>query len=225
MPPQAEKTSVPELQRLRIFHTVEERELAAIVAFAEVKRVKSGRYLIQANTEGSDMYVILSGRIKVCQTRPDAKEIILSLQSEGDVVGEIALLTGSRRTADVIALEPLRYLQISRKAFVEHIKVYSGFSMRMLQYLAERVKTSSSQAKEIALYSVADRLLHCLSQLSKPAERNGESLRCVTRCPSHKTLAGLVGASRETITRTFHDLETEGSVIKEGKDVFLTRAT
>ena len=62
-----------------------------------------GEYLMRRGEPGDSMHVIRSGTVQVPVFDGTGKVRLVAKLGEGDVVGEMALLTGDRRTADVIA--------------------------------------------------------------------------------------------------------------------------
>jgi len=54
--------------------------------------------------------VLLSGRVKVARADESGRELVLSIRDPGDVLGELAFISGEPRIATVTALEPLEAL-------------------------------------------------------------------------------------------------------------------
>ncbi|MCG5241724.1 SulP family inorganic anion transporter [Azospirillum doebereinerae] len=80
--------------------------LADAVAALDELRLMPETVLIQAGETASDVFIIGRGRVKVQTTRPDGQRLRLRTMTGGAVVGEIALLLGQRRIADVVVDEP-----------------------------------------------------------------------------------------------------------------------
>ena len=57
---------------------------------------------------GESLFVLLSGIAKVRTYTADGEEVVMSLLGEGEVFGEMAALDGAPRSADVVALTPVR---------------------------------------------------------------------------------------------------------------------
>jgi CRP-like cAMP-binding protein len=67
------------------------------------------------------MFVIVSGAVDVA-IRDGGKDRRVATLGDGDVVGEMSLLTGARRTATVTALKPTVTLEINREALAPILK-------------------------------------------------------------------------------------------------------
>ena len=76
-----------------------------------------GEVLIRAGDPGDDLYVVAGGRLNVTVTGADGTETIVREIGRGSTVGEVALLTGSRRTATVRAVRDTLVGRLSRARF------------------------------------------------------------------------------------------------------------
>lgn len=89
------------------------RELADLADSVSLKRIAAEEVLMEEEEEGNSMFLILSGKLKVERR---AVGTIVEL-GPGDVVGEIALVTGGRRTATVTALEESEVVEVTSDTF------------------------------------------------------------------------------------------------------------
>ncbi len=101
-----------------------------------------GEPLIQANDLGQDLYVIQTGLVEV--RAPQGNTI--ALLGPGRIVGEVAFITGARRTADVIALSPTQVVILSRNAMEQlmqhHPSVAAKVLLNLSRLVAERLGSS-----------------------------------------------------------------------------------
>ena len=110
------------------------RELAQIAAIGYEQRYEPGQELMHEGGEGESVLVILEGSSEVLQGGER-----VNVNGPGSIVGEIALITHSERTATVKALEPLRAFVVPGRAFrallgrqpdLQH-KVFTAFAGRV----------------------------------------------------------------------------------------------
>ncbi|MGB7922477.1 MAG: mechanosensitive ion channel family protein [Pyrinomonadaceae bacterium] len=78
-----------------------------------------GETVIRAGDEGSSMFVVHNGRVKV-QISDNGKPRTVAVLKDGDFFGEMALFTGEPRTANVVAAEETEVLEIGHQA-MKHI--------------------------------------------------------------------------------------------------------
>jgi CRP-like cAMP-binding protein len=65
------------------------------------------------------MYVVLEGHVEVTVPRPGGAPVRVATLGPGEVVGEISLLTGEPRSADVHALDEVEVLEVGKAAMAE----------------------------------------------------------------------------------------------------------
>lgn len=89
-------------------------ELARTMEWTVLDR---GEALMRIGDPGDDLYVVAGGRLNVAVSGPDGTETIVREIGRGSTVGEVALLTGSRRTATVRAVRDTLVGRLSRASF------------------------------------------------------------------------------------------------------------
>jgi len=104
--------------------------LASIPFFAEVldgeqidilggqvvpRYLQAGDVLIREDASGDSMFVIAAGEVDVTVGDGELKRRLAHL-GEGDVVGEMSLMTGARRSATVTAVGPVTVLEVTKAA-------------------------------------------------------------------------------------------------------------
>ena len=87
------------LGRLSLFRDLPDRAIDEIGGLCSQVTVRAGQRLILEGATPREAFVILSGRVRV-----SSRDSILDILGEGDVLGELALLDGGRRTANAEAL-------------------------------------------------------------------------------------------------------------------------
>jgi predicted acylesterase/phospholipase RssA/CRP-like cAMP-binding protein len=88
----------------------------ALTALGVVRRIEPLDALVVAGEEGDEVFVVLAGRLAAYRPDP-AGDLLLAEMGRGDLVGEVAGITRSRRTATVRALEPTEVVAVTRAAF------------------------------------------------------------------------------------------------------------
>jgi NTE family protein/lysophospholipid hydrolase len=107
-------------------------DLAAVVEHA---RLEPGEVLIRQDEPDADLFLILRGRVRVHVEHPDREPTILEEIGAGGVTGEMALLTGQRRSATVVAIAPTDVARLGRADFER----LAASHPRALQQFLERI--------------------------------------------------------------------------------------
>ncbi len=181
-----------------------------------LRRFSRDDVIMRRGDPGTGMVVILHGSLRVSITSPEGREISVGVLGPGDVAGEMALLDGAERSADVTALQDGVMLEIQRRDFLPLLESSPSLCMHLMQFLCVRLREANRSVEEIATLSLSARLGRLLLRLAGTCGRRvGQSLRLDIRL-SQKDLGTLVGASREKVNRQIRQWEQQGALAHEG---------
>ena len=101
----------------------------------------AGAMLIEQEKTDDSLYIIQSGRLRITSRFNDVDEVLAEC-GPGEVVGEMAFLTGRARSAHVTALETTRVLRLLRSSYNELEHRFPGVAADIARLLSERLKRS-----------------------------------------------------------------------------------
>ena len=120
-----------------------QRDRDALVTRGRVLDAEAGTAITRAGDTGDNAYFILSGRLVAGRASGEGQYQSLSSMGAGDVFGEIAALTGSPRTADVVAEEPTTLLEVPAET-LRRLMALPDFSSLVLGKMQERLTRTTS---------------------------------------------------------------------------------
>ena len=97
------------LKTIPLFSSLSEKALRTVAVFAAETSVSKGKRLVHEGDYAYDLIVIDEGTADVIKDG----QVVASL-GPGDVFGEIGMLEGGKRTADVVATSPMRLVTLSK---------------------------------------------------------------------------------------------------------------
>jgi CRP-like cAMP-binding protein len=125
-------------------------EEIATLAGASVSHVFApGETVIRAGDQGSSMFVVHNGRVKV-QISDNGKQRTVAVLKDGEFFGEMALFTGEPRTANVVAAEETEVLEIGHLAMKHLFETNPDLVEALSHIIAERrlgLKAKSEDAE------------------------------------------------------------------------------
>lgn len=128
--------STPELDILAaspLFSRLDRAARAEIADELSTLTLHAGQTLFRRGDSGDGMYIVDRGMLEVWTQAEDGRRIVLDRLDAGSSVGEMALLTGRPRTADVVAVVDSQLLKISKAGFdrlaERHPPIASGFAL------------------------------------------------------------------------------------------------
>ena len=120
-----------------------QRDRDALISAGRVVEAEAGTAVTRAGETGDNAYFILSGRAVAGSTSGEGEYRSLSAMTAGDVFGEIAALTGSPRTADVVAEADTTLLEVPADT-LRRLMAIPDFSSLVLGKMQERLARSTS---------------------------------------------------------------------------------
>ena len=123
------------LKKVPLFSRLSEKALASIVKVAIEKEFKAGTRIVSEGDTGTGFYLIISGSTAV--SRSGAR---IAKLGAGEFFGEMALLDGAPRSADVIALEDTKCLVLTLWVLKGIIAANPNVALGMLEELARRLR-------------------------------------------------------------------------------------
>ena len=159
------------------------------------------------DARGAGLVAIQRGVCKVVNSTEGGRESLVAVRGPGEVVGELAALTGALRSASVIALTPLLVSAIPLEAFDRWLDDEPGAGRHLATMLAARIVETTRPgitAHQRVEARLADRVLVL-------RERFGVGER-ITAPLTHEDFAAWIGATRAVTSRAFGTLRDRGCI-------------
>ena len=209
------------LQSVSIFWDLNEGELGHIADKMVSKNFDNGNYIFLEDSEGEQCFFVLEGSVKVTRLSKDGREVILAMLNEGDFFGEMSLLDGESRSANVIALEKTKVLTLDRNDFIEVVNDYPQIAVQLLKELARRLRKSDRQIASLSLSDAEKRIALCIIRFAdeQGVIQNGKV--SIPKTPIQQDIANMAGTSRETVSRALGLLEKEDLIERNGRELMI----
>ena len=104
-------------------------------------KVAPGAVLFQEGDKGDKMYVLLEGEMEIL-----LGDFVLETAKPGMLIGEMALIDESPRTATVTAKTPCRLAEIDRRRFHFLVQQTPHFATHVMKTLADRLRHMNAVA-------------------------------------------------------------------------------
>lgn len=125
------------LRTQNLFQGLTDEHLQTLVERAAFQAYGRGETIIREGAEGASMFVLLRGEASVSVSVNDTTAGVATLH-RGDCFGEMSLLTGERRRANVVAVTDCEVLEITKAAFAEILARDESLLPRLGELLARR---------------------------------------------------------------------------------------
>jgi len=209
------------LQSVALFWDLSEAELGYISEKMIARHYESGKFIFLEDSEGEQCFFVIKGSVKVTRLSKDGREVILAMLNEGEFFGELALLDGESRSANVIALEETEVLTLNREDFLVVLHDYPQIAIQLLKEMAHRLRKSDRQIASLSLSDAEKRIALCIIRF---ADEQGVIRRgqvSIPRVPIQQDIANMAGTSRETVSRAINVLEKEHYIKRQGRELLI----
>jgi CRP/FNR family cyclic AMP-dependent transcriptional regulator len=170
---------------------------------------------------GDDLFVILSGTVKIRHQTADGRETVFAVLGPGDVFGELALFDPGPRTSTVITLTEVKAVRMDRHALRTWIVERPEIAEQLLRVLARRLRHTNNALSDLIFTDVPARVAKQILDLAmRFGTSNGGSV-LVEHHLTQKELAQLVGSSRETVNKALSEFAQRGWIRQQGKALII----
>lgn len=173
------------------------------------RRFGRGEIIFREGEPGDTLHVIEKGRVLIQVSTIRGDKTTLSVRGPGDVVGELALFGGGRRTATVLALERTETLVLTHASLNRLRKEDPRVDRFLAELLSEKLAEVTAQMMEMLFVRVGKRVLRVLARLADAFESAGEPTTVLIR---QEDLAAMAGTRRQTVSKPLKDAEAAGAI-------------
>jgi CRP/FNR family transcriptional regulator, cyclic AMP receptor protein len=188
-----------------LFGVLSDADRADLVTHVRSRRFSRDEVVFHRDDAGGQLYVILSGSVKVAIPDEEGHEVVVAIEREGAVFGELALFDDAPRSATVTALEETQVVTLAREDFLRVLERSPRATRETLRLLARTVRRASGRIEDLVFLDVPARVAKCLLDLATAHSRDEIDL-------TQDDVASFVGATRVSVNRALADLEARGAI-------------
>jgi CRP-like cAMP-binding protein len=186
------------LASVPLFRTLAEPALQELASALRHRRYARGEVVFLRGDPGVNLCIVETGRVKLTLTsEQQGREAVIALMGPGEVFGELALLDGTPRSADAIAVEPTQLQLLGRDDFVRFLHAHPEVAIALLEELARRLRRDVEVLQDATFLDVPARLARVVLRL---AERQPDDSLC-TPSTTQSNLAAMALTTRETLNK------------------------
>jgi len=209
------------LSTVSIFSEIDQDSLTEVSKITTERSYPKGSMIILEQEYGHKLFILQSGTVKITRVNDEGKEVILALLGSSEIFGEMAILDGESRSANVLAQEACSLLVISSEDFINILKKNFKVSFALMSELAKKIRKSDLQIEALSLSDAEHRIGVSILNLAEDMGviRNGKVT--IQNLPFQQDIANMAGTSRETVSRVMKTFEDRNLILKEGHTVII----
>jgi len=209
------------LREVPIFTGLSDEDLDVIMHMTVRRTYPKNTMIVIEEDQGDMLYIIESGSVKITRLDDEGREVILAILGSAEFFGEMALLDGQGRSANVMAIEDTVLFTLHRRDFLDVLGRFSTISIQLLREMTSRLRKSDQQIKSLSLSDAEHRIGIAIHRFAEDMGIFKMGQVVINRLPYQQDIANMSGTSRETVSRMLKNLEQKGLVVREGRRLII----
>jgi CRP-like cAMP-binding protein len=193
------------LREIEIFHDLSAADLAWLERTTRMLTVARGETIYRQEDTAEALFLLKRGRVRLSRLSAGGKRLELAVLEQGTFFGEMPLLGERMRQASAEALDDCLLCVMSQADIEQLVLRAPQVALRMLAVLGRRLAESEARLEDLAYRSVPARLASVLLRLG---HAHGDLIDGLT----HQELGDIIGAYRETVTKTLDEFQAAGLI-------------
>jgi CRP/FNR family transcriptional regulator len=201
------------LRSLPYFRPLDEDTLASIAPLAVRRTYEPDAVIFLEGEPCAGLFIVDAGHVKIFKASLEGREQILTIIGPRDSFNDVAVFDGGPNPASAQAMDAVELYVIERPSMVSLFDRYPRLAQAVVVVLAARCRMLVGMVEDLSLRSVTGRLAKLL--LDQAAQ--GQEAVPLTR----QQMAARLGTIREMVSRSLRELEDEGLVRREGRQIVI----
>ncbi|MBI4665059.1 MAG: protein kinase [Nitrospinae bacterium] len=131
------------------FYDLDNSQLYRLLQVCQVKKYSAGEVIFQEGEVARDMYLVMSGKVRICRGPSVEKSVVILTLKRGDIFGEMGIIDGGPRSATAIAETDCQVMAIHQVSLLRCDANTSGKLYRNLaQILSQKLRVTSGKLSE-----------------------------------------------------------------------------
>jgi len=131
--------------KVELFSALSPKYLKKVAGLCKPRTFKAGEYIVRQGDEGLGLFIITKGRVRVSKKISDGKVLDIATHGPGEFIGEMSVLDGALRTADVIADTDCECLVLLAWDFNSLMKTNPAIALEILPVVVKRFRETNEK--------------------------------------------------------------------------------
>ncbi|MEA1942466.1 MAG: Crp/Fnr family transcriptional regulator [Pseudomonadota bacterium] len=203
------------VERAKLFAGLPDDTVAAAADGAQVRVIDKGEAVFRQGDDATHHFIVAWGRLRLDQTTPDGKNIVLRFMGPGDLVGSVAVWRNVPYPATPLAVDETRLLVWSEARMMELMQAHPPLAMKAMNMMGGRIEELQERLQQVATQQVERRIAATILKIANQSGRKVETGVEIPFALSRQDLAEMTGTTLHTVSRTLSGWIDEG--ILEGR--------
>lgn len=204
------------IARLPLFHHVSREHLDEIQRSAKSLYYRRGDMVARHGEMVPGLIAVAYGMVKLALRGAAGAERVIRLVGPSQTFGEVVMFMKRPLPVDAVAVVDTRIVMVPAEPLHALVARDAQFGLNLIASLSERLHALICDFEATTMHGAVQRLAAYLESLA-----DGADTARVTLPAPKKLIAARLGMTKETFSRTLHELAQAGLVSVAGRDVAL----
>ncbi len=188
---------------------------------SSILEYRRGQVIYKSDQPSTNIYLVINGKVKVCRTADDGRQIVVDIYQADEFFGESAFLSSAVRDEQAVALENTKIMTWTASEIMEITVRRPRLAVALLQILVQRSIDFGQRIESFSVDNIAGRLARTLIRFSERLGRSQEDGSIEMMPFTHELLSQCVGTSREAVTHYMNQFRRQGYLRYSRKGIVL----
>ena len=212
------------LKKVKLFSGLNEKILKGILGLTSIEKFNKNNVIVcETDKVGDTFYMINRGKVKITRSSDDGKEVVISVLGPGDFFGEISILDGLSRSANVVSIDVTEVLTLKGNEFLNILRKYPQINFNLTKVLCSRIRKSDAQIKRLSLMNTVGKVASTLVGLVEPKKKKNKNSVEIPNPPSLQNIANMAGVSESSVSRVLSNFIKSGYIKREKNKLIIKK--
>jgi CRP-like cAMP-binding protein len=210
------------LRHHKLFSVLNNSQIEELCVIMNFKKANKGEIIYLADGGSRMIYFLKKGTVKIVEMGENGTESIKEILQAGDLFGELSLDSdpGNPEYAQALSKEVV-ICSFRLEKFEQLLETYPSIALKFTRLVGFRLKRLRNSYSNLVFKDVKSRLIGFLKEWAeREGVRNGSDT-VLKNYLTHQDIAGLICATRQTVTQLLNDLESEGIVVYTRQEIII----
>ncbi len=203
-------------KQVPIFSSLDQTVLNHMYRLGTQKAYSKNSTIVSENEKGTALYLVIEGKLKVFRANDSGKEIILTILNKYDFFGEMSILDKTENSANVVAIEDSNLFIIQQDVFLKLLNEHHIIALTLMKELVRRIRAADIKIKSLSINNAEGKVAAVILELAREIGKTDQPDIVIEKIPHQHDFANMAGTSRETVSRSLHDLAKRGLIKLNG---------
>ncbi|MDB5967465.1 MAG: cyclic nucleotide-binding protein [Polaromonas sp.] len=210
------------LRRVKLLAGLNDEALERVARVCAWRRYEAGKALITRSSPSRDVFIVVSGRVRVTVYTASGRQVTFRDLAEGETFGEIAAIDGGPRSVDVLTLTEVLVAVLTPADLNALMRENPLVAEQFTRHLVQLIRLLTETVIELSTLGVVNRIHAELLRLAVEAGAGSTGSCVLSPAPRHADIAARVSTTREQVSREISVQTKQGLLVKHPEGMLIS---